>query len=204
MKFGSAKLIGVFAAVTLGASIAAVHPSMAQDATYTPEFNGAGDLLLPENGLWREWVYVGTPVTPNALNGGEAPFPEVHSVYIDPESWRHWKETGTFREGTILAKELSLVLSENADENGATTQASGTGYFMSELQGLEITIKSAELFPDEPGNWVYYTFGHQPEPYQPTAVQQPAENCNACHEALAAEDFVFTQFYPVLGVSKPE
>jgi hypothetical protein len=31
-------------------------------------------------GLWREWVYVGSPSTPNALNGGHAGFPEYHNV----------------------------------------------------------------------------------------------------------------------------
>ena len=90
---------------------------MAQGPSYTPSFNVAGELWLPANGLWREWIYVGTPVTPNALNGGEPAFPEVHSVYIDPESWRHWKVTGTFRDGTVLAKELSLVLSESPTQN---------------------------------------------------------------------------------------
>ena len=74
---------------------------------------------------------------------------------------------------------------------------------MGELQGFEIAMKSAERFPDEPGNWAYFTFGHQPEPYQSATAAQPAENCNACHEAAAADDFVFTQFYPVLRVTRP-
>jgi hypothetical protein len=39
-------------------------------------------------------------LTPNALNGGEAPFPEFHNVYIDPVSYDHWKEKGEWREGT--------------------------------------------------------------------------------------------------------
>jgi hypothetical protein len=75
---------------------------------------------------------------------------------------------------------------------------------MGEYSGFEITIKSKKLFPKEPGNWAYYTFGHKPEPYNSTAKQQPAEACNACHEAAAAEDFVFTQFYPVLRAAKPK
>jgi len=35
-------------------------------------------------------------------------------------------------------------------------------------------------------------------------MKQPAEACNACHEASAAEDFVFSQFYPVLRSGKPK
>jgi hypothetical protein len=36
-----------------------------------------------------------------------------------------------------------------------------------------------------------------------TAAAAPTEACNACHEASADEDFVFTQFYPVLRAGKP-
>ncbi|MGI9262915.1 MAG: cytochrome P460 family protein, partial [Woeseiaceae bacterium] len=62
-----------------------------------------GELERPTG--YREWIYVGTPVTPNDMNDGKAAFPEHHNVYIDPESWAHWKETGEFRDSTILMKE---------------------------------------------------------------------------------------------------
>jgi hypothetical protein len=32
-------------------------------------------------------VFVGSPLTPNALNGGKANFPEFHNVYIEPGSY---------------------------------------------------------------------------------------------------------------------
>lgn len=181
------------------------EPAGAQDAVYTPEFTSDNMLKIPDGKIWREWPFIGSLVTPNALNGGEAGFPEHHAIYIDPVSWQHYKETGEFREGTVLAKELTFVRAPGgANEDGSTDEVSGTGYFMGDFSGFEITIKSAELYPDEPGNWAYYTFGHQPEPYNSTAMQQPAEACNACHEGVAAEDFVFSQFYPVLRAAKPE
>src|SRR3546814_7692372 len=34
---------------------------------YPPEYTESGDLILPKN--FHEWVYVGSPLTPNALNG---------------------------------------------------------------------------------------------------------------------------------------
>ena len=74
------------------------------------------------------WVYVGTPVTPNDMNDGKVAFPEHHNVYIDPKSWEHWKETGTFRDGTILVKELVSV--------GSKAAVSGQGYFQGEFIGL--------------------------------------------------------------------
>jgi hypothetical protein len=190
--------------VALAALAISVRPSAAQDGSYAPQFTSDNMLKLPEGKIWREWPYVGSLVTPNALNNGQAPFPEHHIVYIDPVSWAHYKRTGEFREGTVIAKELTRVRApDGANENGSTDEVSGSGYFMGEYSGFEITIKSKKLYPDEPGNWAYYTFGHQPEPYNRTAKAQPAEACNACHEAVAAEDFVFTQFYPVLRAAKP-
>ena len=55
----------------------------AEEESYA-KFNSQGELIRPEG--WREWVYIGTPLTPNSLNKPEAAFPEFHSVYIDPQS----------------------------------------------------------------------------------------------------------------------
>ncbi len=152
-----------------------------------------GELERPTG--YREWVYVGTPVTPNDMNDGKAAFPEHHNVYIDPESWAHWKETGEFRDSTILVKELVSV--------GSKAAVSGNGYFQGDYIGLEATIKSKANFPDEPGNWAYYSFSTPDhEMLTPTATAFPTESCNACHAASAGDDFVFTQYYPVLRAGK--
>ena len=178
-------LIIVFFASLLVAPVKAGREVMAK-------FNASGEMIRPEG--WREWIYVGTPVTPNSLNPPEAAFPEMHSVYIDPKSWAHYKKTGEFREGTMLAKELTLV--------GATQATSGKGFFMGEFSGFEIAYKSAKRFPNEPANWAYFSFGHKPEPYNATAKAMPTAACAACHTASAAEDMVFTQYYPVLRAAK--
>ncbi|PKF50780.1 cytochrome P460 family protein [Enterovibrio nigricans] len=152
-----------------------------------------GELLRPTG--YREWVYVGTPVTPNDMNNGKAAFPEHHNVYIDPKSWAHWKETGEFRDGTIIMKELVSV--------GSKVAVSGNGYFQGEYIGLEATIKSKKHNPNEPGNWAYYSFS-TPDHSSITKVAKPfpAASCNACHQSAAADDFVFTQYYPVLRAGK--
>ncbi|MDJ0946491.1 MAG: cytochrome P460 family protein [Kiloniellales bacterium] len=194
--------LGAFAGA-LALSLAPAAGVVAQEG-YEPSFTAAGELKLPEGHIWREWPTIGTPLTPNALNGGAAAFPEFHLVYIDPESFAHYKKTGAFREGTVIAKELAGVRApDGAHPDGSTDEVSGRGYFMGEFNGFEITIKSKALYPEEPGNWAYYSFGHEGEPYAASAAKQPAEACNACHEAAAEEDFVFTQFYPVLRAAKP-
>lgn len=179
-------------AVTLSSTLA-----LAQDVT-PPSYNDDGSVNAPTE--WRKWVFVGTPLTPNALNGGTASFPEFHNVYMEPGAFAQFEKTGEFPNGTQIAKELTLLHEgANCDEaTGACAEVSGQGYFQGEYSGLELTVKDTERFPDEPGGWVYYSFGHQPEPYEKTATAFPAAACNACHAASADTDFVFTQFYPVL------
>ena len=140
----------LFQTLTISAALVAfalvmggAGPTVAQDGSYSPEFTSDKKLKVPEGKIWREWPYVGSLVTPNALNDGQAPFPEHHIIYIDPVSWAHYKKTGEFREGTVIAKELTLVRApDGANENGSTDEVSGAGYFMGEYSGFEITIKS--------------------------------------------------------------
>ena len=155
--------------------------------------NADGDLVRPTN--YRTWVYVGTPLTPNDMNNGKAAFPEFHNVYIDPVSYKEYKKTGKWREGTILIKELVSI--------GGKAAVSGNGYFMGNFIGLEATIKSKEYFPDEPGNWAYYSFTNPTEgTLAATGKAFETNKCNACHNASAGDDFVFTQHYPVLRAAK--
>lgn len=74
---------------------------------------------------------------------------------------------------------------------------------MGDFAGFEIAYKSAKHFPEAPGNWAYFSFGHHAPPYAVATPARPSETCSACHESNAAEDFVFTQFYPVLRAAKP-
>jgi len=164
------------------------------------EFNDDGSVKQPVG--WRKWVFVGAPLTPNALNGGAAPFPEYHNVYVEPSAFAAYEATGEWPEGTQIAKELTLVYQNNNDEVGASTEVSGRGFQQGEFSGLELTVKDSARFPEMPGGWAYFSFGHKPQPYEAQAMAFPAESCNACHAANAADDFVFTQFYPVLRAAK--
>ena len=179
-------LIGAALAAPVGTAFGDAHEKI------KPEFTADGEMVRPSG--WREWIFVGSPLTPNGLNNGEAAFPEFHTVYIDPDSWAHWKKTGKFREGTMIAKELTLI--------GETAATSGQGFFNGDLQGFEISYKNTKRYDDQPGGWVYFTFGHQPEPYEDTAAPQPFASCAACHSAAAADDTVFTQYYPILQEAK--
>lgn len=194
-------IVSVLAAAAIG-----IATSKAADGEIAAaRFTADGQVMIPKD--WRQWVFVGTPLTPNALNDGKAPFPEFHNVYVEPSAFAHWQKTGKFADGTQIAKELVLIRQKDPEEmnaDGSTGEVSGIGYFQGEFAGLELTVKDTERYPDEPGGWAYFSFGHNAPPYAETAKAFPTEACNACHEASAADDFVFTQFYPVLRAAKPQ
>jgi Cytochrome P460 len=189
---------GVAAGIAVLVGIAGLSYVLA-GATAQPDGQVPGVEFTPDGKLkrpvgYRKWVYIGTPVTPNDLNDGEAPFPEFHAVYIDPASFAHYEKTGEFRDGTVMVKELIGV--------GAKEATSGKGYFMGDFSGLETSIKDSKRYKDEPGSWAYFSFGHK-YPLKAEVAKNAAASCNDCHQTSAARDYVFSQYYPVLRASAP-
>ena len=160
---------------------------------YLPEYTKSGELILPKN--FNEWVYVGSPLTPNGLNNGKAGFLEFHNVYIEPGSYAIYKKTGEFPEGTIFFKELQLVL-PGQHPDGSRDEPSGRGYFPGKLNGADVTVKDSKRFAAT-GGWGYFNFNHH-EPKAATAKAKSKEECAFCHIASAKKDDVWTQFYPLL------
>ncbi len=181
-------LITASVLVMVGVIFGALSMSAAEKSM-SVKFDKEGKLIRPED--YRKWVYVGCPVTPNDMNDGKAMFPEFHSVYIDPHSYDAYQKTGKFPDGTVMVKELASV--------GAKKAPSGNGYFMGDFLGLAAAVKDSKRFPKEPGHWGYFSLS---ETDKANAEAQPTANCNTCHQQNAAEDWVYTQFYPVLRAAK--
>ncbi len=160
-----------------------------------PQLDGGGSTHLPRN--YHEWIYLGSPLTPHALNGGNAPFPEYHNIYVQPEAYKAYRETGEWPEGTIMFKELQLTRpATNSD--GSSVEVSGRGYFPGVLNGVDISIKDNKRFQDTNG-WGFFNFGHHAPPYAQTATAMPKDACAGCHIANA-DKMVFSKFYaPILG-----
>ena len=160
---------------------------------YPPQYTKSGDLILPKN--YRDWIFVGSPLTPNALNNGRANFPEYHNVYIEPCAYEAYKKTGIFPNGTVFYKELQLTLpAQNPD--GSRTEPSGRGFFPGKLNGADVTVKDTKRFAAT-GGWGYFNFHHY-LPLAPTATVKSKMECGFCHIAGAKRDEVWTQFYQAL------
>jgi hypothetical protein len=185
-------VVTVIAGLSYVLTMAAIPSASAQPQVPAAvvEFTPDGKLKQPVG--YREWVLVSTPVTPKDLNIGEVT--EFHAVYMDPESFDHYKKTGKLRVGTVMVKEFCSVGSKEA--------VSGKGYLMGEFTGLEFSIKDSNRFKDEPRNWAYFNFGTK-YPLKAEAPREAAASCNECHRDNAKTDWVFSQYYPVLRAAAP-
>lgn len=159
------------------------------------KFNGKGELLQPEG--FREWIFIGAPLTPNGLNNGAAGFPEFHHVYVNPDAYAIYKRSGVFPDGTVIAKEL-LLLHKGDHQDGSKVSPSGRGYFAKTFNGLDVMVKDNKRFKSTNG-WGFFNFGHKAEPYAASAPPATAADCAGCHQGNAGEGMVFKEFYPLLG-----
>lgn len=195
------------AAVTLEPTFMSANAQSANQygVSIVPEWNEKGELIRPKG--FRTWVFLGSPLTPNALNGGAAGFPEYHNVYVQPDAFHAYRATGEWPEGTMMLKELQLTdAGDDAEEDGSRYFASGRGYFPGAVNGIDIAVKDSGRFADS-NNWGYFNFGHQAPPYLASAPAAPKEACAQCHidneGAEGTEDMVFINLYRAILTPLP-
>jgi hypothetical protein len=191
-------LTAILGAIALiGAGIALFQPQavVAQAQGSAAVFTSDGKLHIPKG--FRRWVFVGAPLTPNALNGGNANFPEFHNVYIQAQNVETYMKTGEFPEGTIIVKELTRVLNPTFPD-GSRSEPSGRGFFNGAFNGIDLSIKDSKRFAKTNG-WGFFSFGHHPEPYEATSEEKSVSECAGCHiQNVSKTDMTWIQFYPLL------
>ncbi len=171
----------LFLAGVLLVSVAA-PPQNSTSTASAPEYTADGKLKLPEQ--YREWVYLSTGMDMSYTAGGNMDHHMFDNVFVNPESYRKFKETGTWPDKTMLVLEV----------RGAESRASinQRGNFQSpEVMGIEIHVKDEARFP---GKWAFFGFenGTLGNPFPPGAA------CYSYHQAHGAVETTFVQFYPTL------
>jgi hypothetical protein len=198
-----AVVIGLGLAASAVYLLVAKPVAASQSEQSSAVFDSQGRMKLPDPHTFRRWVFVGAPLTPNALNNGQANFPEYHHVYIEEKNVEAYLKTGSFPEGTVIVKELTRVLNPTFPD-GSRTEPSGRGYFNGQYNGIDLTVKDSKRFAKTNG-WGFFTFGHHPLPYAESAAEAPATECAFCHQAYVAKtDMTWVQFYPLLRDKDPK
>ena len=165
---------------------AAAEPTDSEVAE-SPMYAEDGSLRRPDG--FRNWVFVGASLglsySPHKSDDGNELF---HNVYLDRQAYDHYAKTGEFPEQSMLA--MSVYRQTSKAAGGLPLQGSFEGEFVS----LEVAVKDSQRFED---GWAYFDFsgGYS---QKDTARSFARDKCFDCHAEHAADDNVFTQYYPML------
>jgi len=148
-----------------------------------PEYTGDDQLKMPEN--YRQWVYLTTGFDMSYSAGSNGMDHHMFdNVFVNPESYKSFTETGTWPDKTMLVLEV-----RQAEGKGSINQK---GNFQGgEVMGLEVHVKDEGRFQ---GKWAFFGFDNTK-----TAKMTPTgAACYSCHQDHGAVDTTFVQFYPTL------
>jgi len=150
---------------------------------HEPHYTSDGRLeAFPD---YREWVFLSSGVDMSYSPRGMAMDHSMFdNVFVNPEAYKSFVETGTWPDKTILVLEV----------RGAQTKGSinHTGHFQTEeMMGVEVHIKDEAKFP---GKWAFFGFDDD----KPAKMIPTSAECYSCHQKNAAVDTTFVQFYPTL------
>ena len=148
-----------------------------------PKYTSDGQLKVPED--YRDWTYLTTGFDMSynpAMQAGDHHM--FDNVFVNPEAYKVFVETGTWPDKTVLALEV-----RGAEGKGSINQKGnyqGVG-----VMALEVHVKDESRFP---GKWAFFGFdGSKTAKMIPTSA-----DCDSCHAEHAAVDTTFVQFYPTL------
>jgi hypothetical protein len=188
--------LAVFAFVLAVASrgFLAAQPRQAAAATspdVMPRYDTNRNLVLPDD--YRRWILVGSSLGLSYSESGRRGDQMFNTTLMEPSAYRHFVDTGTFREGTMLALILQGI--------GTNAMPARQGQFATDVHAVEMAVKDSTRMPE---GWAYYGFGGpMAGGYRTSAAPQPKASCYSCHVQHAARDNVFTQFYGLLNEAAP-
>jgi hypothetical protein len=156
--------------------------SSQQRASAIPAYSSDGGLKSPEH--YREWIYLSTGFDMSyrpAMKMGHHMF---DNVFVDPDSYRVFLDTGTWPDRTMLVLE-----GRGARDRGSINRTGN--YQDGEIMSLEVHLKDEKRFP---GGWAFFAFDGAPV----GKLVPHTADCYSCHAAHGAVDTTFVQFYPTL------
>ena len=149
-------------------------------ASDAPAYTADGSLVAPEH--YREWIYLTSGIDMSyAAAGAEPGHSMFDNVFVNPTAYRSFMATGTWPDKTTMVLEIRGAENPVSINKRGHTQSS-------EIMGLEIHVK-------DHGKWSFYDLSGKSAAAK---LIPPPASCYTCHEAHAAVDTSFVQFYPTL------
>jgi hypothetical protein len=189
----SCALLAWVGVAAVGFAAARQTTSATQAARVMPRYDGSRNLILPDG--YRQWVLAGSSQGLSYAEGGGGGqgMQMFNTTLIEPTAYRHFVDTGEFREGTMLVLILQGI--------GTNALPARRGQFATDVHGIEMAVKDSSRVPE---GWAYYNFGgSMMGGLRSSAAPQPKNTCFSCHVEHAKRDNVFLQFYGLLSAAAP-
>jgi hypothetical protein len=170
--------------ILLVVSLMCLNVPAQQTAADEPRYSKEGQLVRPDN--YREWIFLsaGLGMTYGTVDSGVNPSPRFDNVFVTPQAYRAFLQTGRWPDKTMFALEVRNSATKGSINNG--------GHYQEGISALEIHLKDEARFPNK---WAFFGF----EDSAKTAKPFPADSrCQTCHSKNGAVDETFVQFYPTL------
>jgi Cytochrome P460 len=146
-----------------------------------PQYDEKGQLLRPTD--YREWMFLSAGYGMNY-----SPEPGSHemftNVFVQRWAYDEFAKSGKWPEQSMFV----------IDERDAASRSSinQKGHYQTDLMGLAVEVKDSTRNPDK---WAYYGFAADSKS---SGAMAHGNSCWTCHDAHAAVEHTFVQFYPTL------
>jgi hypothetical protein len=196
MRLHSTAIVCACALLTIAtAGLLTRKPVQAQGAkpapAFRPEYTQDGKLVEPAN--YRQWVYLtsGFDMTYRAPNPNPGDNSVFDNVFVNPDAYASFLETGTWPDKTVMVLEIRKARSTGEP------LVKGGRFQSTELAGIEVHVKDSARFHrgGSEGTWGFFDVNLKDGTGQ---AFPPEATCFSCHQAHAAVDTTFVQFYPTL------
>ncbi len=148
-----------------------------------PQYDAKGELMRPTD--YREWMFLSAGFGMNY-----SPAPGSHEMFTNVFVQR-WAYDEFVASGKWPEQSMFVIDERDAASRSSINQK---GHYQTDLMGLAVEVKDSARNPDK---WAYYGFDAEGK----TAGAMPKGNgCWSCHDAHAAVEHTFVQFYPTLKV----
>jgi hypothetical protein len=162
----------------IGLALFAAAP---EDKSPRPQYDDKGHLLRPTE--YRDWMFLSSGYGMNY-----SPEPGSHEMFTNVfvPRWAYQEFVGS---GKWPNQTMFIVEEREAQSKGSINKL---GHFQTSLMGMAVEVKDSSRFPD---TWGYFGFGGDDQSAEAAAK---GNGCYACHDAHAAVEHTFVQFYPTL------
>ncbi|HKV76629.1 MAG TPA: cytochrome P460 family protein [Candidatus Sulfotelmatobacter sp.] len=167
--------------VVLAVVCLAVLAAAPEEKMPKPQYDEKGQLLRPTD--YREWMFLSAGYGMNY-----SPEPGSHemftNVFVQRWAYDEFAKSGKWPEQSMFV----------IDERDAASRSSinQKGHYQTDLMGLAVEVKDSTRNPDK---WAYYGFAADSKS---SGAMAHGNSCWTCHDAHAAVEHTFVQFYPTL------